>query len=202
MICSKCGEKLPQDSKFCHYCGSPATMENRKAPPVPAEFTQSKDKKPIIAVFIVLAVLISASIGYALISENDSTPEPTTSNNYYHEPDVEAPNPSTKNPNDKISYDVKSITITANSSGGVGDVYSQLIEHDDYRIYDSQIGQIFEVNYKVVGGIGLTHMELDGNTLKPVYGAIEDCWYNVTLPDGTVGFVWGGTNAMYVDERK
>jgi len=107
------------------------------------------------------------------------------------------------NTNNFVSTDVKKIVITANSGSGVGDVFSKLNCHIDFLIHDNEIGQIYNVNYKVTGGVGVTHaISNEDSILMWAYGPVDDWWYNVTLPNGTTGFVWGGTNGMYVDEMK
>jgi len=107
---------------------------------------------------------------------------------------------------DTISYDVKQIIISANSSSNVGDVFSKMDTHPEYLLLDNQIGDIYDVNYKVIGGIGQVSAGLVMNengelTIgETVYGETKDWWYNVTLSNGQTGFVWGGENGMYVQE--
>lgn len=85
-----------------------------------------------------------------------------------------------------ITEDVEYIEIRANSSSGVGDVFSKTVPKMKYLIYDNKIGDIIYVNYK-----------LNGDESR--YECNED-WYSITLSDGTEGFVWGGRKGMYVKE--
>lgn len=85
-----------------------------------------------------------------------------------------------------ITEHVEYIEIKANSSAGVGDVFSKTVPNKKYIIFDNDIGDIWDVNYK-----------LNGDESR--YECNED-WYSVTLSDGTEGFVWGGYKGMYVKE--
>lgn len=85
-----------------------------------------------------------------------------------------------------ITEGVEYIEIKANSSAGVGDIYSKTVAKTKYLIYDNNIGDIIYVNYK-----------LNGDESR--YECNED-WYSVTLSDGSEGFVWGGYKGMYVEE--
>lgn len=105
-----------------------------------------------------------------------------------------------------ISYDVRNVIVEANSSGGVADIYSVMNTDPKYIIYDTSIGEDYEVNYKAIGGVAHVSSETfqisDGlyGISAYIYGQVQDCWYNVTLPDGTEGYIWGGTDAQYVTE--
>ncbi len=77
-------------------------------------------------------------------------------------------------------YNVTYIEIAANSSAGVGDVFTKPVEKDKYKIIDNSIGDIYYVNYKLVA---------------------DDWWYSVTLSNGTEAFIWGGVDGMYVNEH-
>lgn len=195
IICPKCKQMLPDDSEFCHYCGTPihALVNSQNISRVVHEDNHSKKK--IVIVLLVVLLAIALIVGIRIFLKKN---EP----DYYYDstdPGV-APSVNTTNPNNIISYDVTRVRIVADSGGGVGDVYSHLIEHEDYLILDSKVGQVYDVNYKIIGGVGVTHLERNGKVLKPAYGPIEDWWYNVTLPDGRKGFVWGGTDGMYIEE--
>lgn len=85
------------------------------------------------------------------------------------------------------SYEVSRVVITADSSAGVGDIFSQMKSDLNNRIYDNKIGDIYYVNYK-----------MNGDTSR--YECNES-WYNVTLNDGTTGYIWGGYQSMYVKEE-
>lgn len=85
-----------------------------------------------------------------------------------------------------VNDGVKQIRIAAESSAGVGDIFSKTTSNIAYKIYDNQIGDILNVNYKLVGD-------------ESIYECNET-WYSVTLSDGTEGFVWGGYKSMYVNE--
>lgn len=108
---------------------------------------------------------------------------------------------------DEISHDIMGIFISADSSAGVGDVFSIMNTSPEYKIFDNKYGYSYDVNFKAIGGIGVVETVPRYENGKYViddscyvYGKIHDCWYSVILPDGTQGFVWGGPNAMYVDE--
>lgn len=106
------------------------------------------------------------------------------------------------------SYDVIDIIISADSSGGAGDVFSEMNNSLDYRIKDNHVGVRYEVIYKEIGGVEeyvVPRRLSNGNyvvddSCRVEYRPVNDCWYKVTLPNGQEGFVWGGTNAMYVTE--
>lgn len=85
-----------------------------------------------------------------------------------------------------VNDGVKKVRITAESSAGVGDIFSKTTSNIAYKIYDNQVGDILNINYKLAG---------DENIYE-----CNETWYSVTLSDGTEGFVWGGYQAMYVDE--
>ena len=85
-----------------------------------------------------------------------------------------------------VNDGVKKVRITAESSGGVGDIFSKPTSNLAYKILDTQIGDILTINYKLAG---------DENIYE-----CNETWYSVTLADGTEGFVWGGYQAMYVEE--
>ena len=85
------------------------------------------------------------------------------------------------------SNNVKKVIVSAQSSLGVGDIFSKMDSDIKYRIYDNDIGDTYNVNYKMNG--------------DPEIYECNESWYNVTLPDGTTGFLWGGYQDMYVDEK-
>lgn len=221
VYCRKCGCKLSSDSNFCSKCGTEvyaektaptssaipsvdaekqhsASTSNRTSPRSdPWEISRPAPKKNTAKIVCACAfILLVATVGIILF--NNFNEEDTY---YYDSTDTgDAPSADSVNPNDRKSYDVKKIRISADSSAGVGDVFSQKIAHEDYCIYNNQIGQTYTVNYKIIGGVGQTELTLVGDTLLPVYGPVNDWWYNVNLSDGTTGFVWGGPDGMYVEE--
>ena len=85
-----------------------------------------------------------------------------------------------------VNDGIKKIRITAESSAGVGDIFSKTLSNISYKIYDNQIGDVLTINYKLAG---------DENIYE-----CNETWYSVSLSDGTEGFVWGGRQAMYVEE--
>lgn len=66
MFCTKCGKQIPDDSKFCPYCGNPAeTPENmqkrvdKPTPHIPDKPPQTSSKKStVIASVIGIAILL------------------------------------------------------------------------------------------------------------------------------------------------
>ena len=62
MYCDKCGEKLPEGSRFCTNCGALLQGEAPGREPQPGK----KGRKALIAAVIVLAVLVAALGGIAL----------------------------------------------------------------------------------------------------------------------------------------
>jgi len=117
-------------------------------------------------------------------------------------------NPYDVMPIPTISHDVIVVKIAAESSAGVGDVFTDMVASLDYRIIDNTIGDSYLVNYKAIGGVEEYQIPYDRGSGDLViddscpieYRPVEDCWYSVTLSDGTEAFVWGGSNAMYVTE--
>lgn len=80
MFCTKCGKQIPDDSKFCPYCGNPAeTPENmqkrvdKPTPHIPDKPPQTSSKKStVIASVIGIAILLGV-ITMAFISKPAST---------------------------------------------------------------------------------------------------------------------------------
>ena len=80
MFCTKCGKQIPDDSKFCPYCGNPAeTPENmqkhvdKPTPYIPDKPPQTSSKKStVIASVIGIAILLGV-ITMAFSSKPAST---------------------------------------------------------------------------------------------------------------------------------
>ena len=94
MVCPKCGNQLPEDSKFCGSCGVNLTQYTSRSEDSDSEFKASdskKDKKKLDAkkIVIILAVLLcSFIIGKAvgggiagIMNGSNSEPDSTTSSN-------------------------------------------------------------------------------------------------------------------------
>ena len=221
VYCRKCGSKLSSDSNFCSKCGGKICAETPEPAPVTASSVDAEDQYTAAALnksshrsdpwevnhptpkrnfakkaAFLSCILLIITVGVILFMRNNGQSD------YYYDStnNGNAPSADSVDPYDEKRYDVKKIRISADSSSGVGDVYSMRIEHQDYHIYDNQIGQVYEVNYKTIGGVGQTGVSNIGGYLLPVYGQTNDWWYCVVLPDGTTGFVWGGADGMYVDE--
>ena len=154
----------------------------------------------ILVVIVVILMLVFLIMMGSFLLNNDGAKddEPASENNnelYLEDYD-----------DDYINYNISQIIISADSSANVGDVFSKMDTHPEYLIYDNQIGDIYDVNYKAIGGIGQVSAGLVMNengelTIgETVYGETKDWWYNVTLSNGQTGFVWGGENGMYVQE--
>lgn len=96
MVCPKCGNQLPEDSKFCGSCGANLTHHTSRSENSDSEFKASdskKDKKKLDAkkIIIILVVLLcSFIIGKAvgggiagIMNGSNSEPDSTTSSNQF-----------------------------------------------------------------------------------------------------------------------
>lgn len=79
------------------------------------------------------------------------------------------------------------IIISAESSAGVGDVFSKMDSNLEYRIHDNSYGDTYISERKYQGD--QTRYECD------------EVWYEVYLQNGKHGFVWAGYGGMYVTEK-
>ena len=127
-----------------------------------------KNKKLLIILGIMVAIILLMFLIAAIIPNNDD--------NSSDEEEKIVGCEYTK------SLDVSTIEVIAQSAAGCGDVFSQPSADLMYRIVDNNIGDTYQVNYKLLP-------------------STDECiiWYNVTLNDGTAGFIWGGS--MYVKEK-
>lgn len=90
MICPKCRHLLPDDSRFCLFCGGPvkkASGQEQVAPPLNAEAAPSKAKatpakkapgKPItiiLAVALLLSVFANAALLYSSFAQEEKIDE-------------------------------------------------------------------------------------------------------------------------------
>ena len=62
MICKKCGEEIPDESKFCYKCGKNLTEDENVTPkksiPIISKFFKNKKTKSITIIAIIILVLI------------------------------------------------------------------------------------------------------------------------------------------------
>ncbi len=79
------------------------------------------------------------------------------------------------------------IIISAESSAGVGDVFSKMDSNLEYRIHDNNYGDTYVSGRKYQGD--QTRYECD------------EIWYEVYLQNGKHGFVWAGSDGMYAKEQ-
>ena len=85
-------------------------------------------------------------------------------------------------------------------------LFSEMISDTKYLIHSNNLGDTFEVEYKVIGGMEIAsrnyRVDEDGNVsvASVQYGKTKDSWYKVNLSDGKGGFIWGGTDGIYVEE--
>lgn len=79
------------------------------------------------------------------------------------------------------------ITISAESSDGVGDVFSKMDSNLEFRIHDSIYGDTY-----------ISKMKYQGD---PTRYECDEVWYEIYLQNGKHGFVWAGYNGMYVKEQ-
>ena len=79
------------------------------------------------------------------------------------------------------------IIISAESSSGVGDVFSKMDSNLEYRIHDNNYGDTYISERKYQGD--QTRYECN------------EVWYEVYLQNGKHGFVWAGYNGMYAKEQ-
>lgn len=205
MTCVDCKKKFSDRIDSCPHCGCPKSASvTRNRSTNPAEIEPKKVNVAAIVLCIIavlLMMLVAVAVYFISVFETpvDAAGKTEPTNGSSTPVSNAAPAPI-------ITYDVMDIIITANSSSGVGDVFSEMNTNHKYKIHDNDIGDHYTVNYKAIGGVGVistnAYIGEDGHyhSSGDVYGPIEDCWYSVTLPDGTHGFVWGGPNAMYVDE--
>lgn len=180
------------------------------------EPSRTNRKKILLSLGIAFTFLILSGVGCYVFTNNyfkdmygtagDSEVSQPNEDNLKDE-EVEIVHKSDVTPAEPIiSYDVMDVIVEADSSDGVADVYSIMNTDPKYIIYDTSIGETFEVNYKAIGGVAHVSSEMvlisDGvyGIGAYVYGQVQDSWYSVTLPDGTEGYIWGGTDAQYVTE--
>ena len=130
--------------------------------------------------------------GYGI---NTNTPnkyntENSTLNDNSLDNEDEIDEPTNENELEKCNYKattyVTKIEINAESSAGVGDVFSTMDSDLKYRIIDNKIGDTFEVTETYSGD-------------ESIYECNEK-WYEVKLNNGEKGYVWGGYQGMYVRE--
>ena len=79
------------------------------------------------------------------------------------------------------------ITISAESSVGVGDVFSKMDSNLVYRIHDNKYGETYISKRKYQG---------DPNIYE-----CDEVWYEIYLQNGKHGFIGAGYNGMYVKEQ-
>ena len=79
------------------------------------------------------------------------------------------------------------IIISAESSSGVGDVFSKMDSNLEYRIHDNNYGDTYISERKYQGD--QTRYECD------------EIWYEVYLQNGKHGFIWAGRDGMYAKEQ-
>lgn len=79
------------------------------------------------------------------------------------------------------------IIISAESSAGVGDVFSKMDSNLEYRIHDNNYGDKYISGRKYQGD--QTRYECD------------EVWYEVYLQNGKHGFIWAGRDGMYAKEQ-
>ena len=74
MFCPKCGKDLPDNSKFCKYCGSQIKKKGTLSH-VPASAGDDEKSKNIIIVglvaLIVVLIVVFAAIGTGMFSDSD-----------------------------------------------------------------------------------------------------------------------------------
>ena len=74
MFCPKCGKDLPDNSKFCKYCGSQIKNKGTLSH-VPASAGDDEKSKNIIIVglvaLIVVLIVVFAAIGTGMFSDSD-----------------------------------------------------------------------------------------------------------------------------------
>lgn len=186
--CAKCGNIIDNQTKKCRGCGK-------------QYFNIKKVAKLFIPIVVILSLVVSIGMNLWQKKQLANYEEQNNDGEEFGE-DILV------NPNNVTSYDVSKVIIRAESSAGVGDVFSEMNTNLDYLIHDNAIDDVYEVEYKVIGGVSTVSAKLEKNeqgsyeNVGWIYGPVEDWWYKVTLPDGRDGYVWGGTNGMYVDEVK
>lgn len=79
------------------------------------------------------------------------------------------------------------ITISAESSAGVGDIFSKMDSNLEYRIHDNIYGETY-----------ISKRKYQGN---PTIYECNEIWYEIYLQNGKHGFIWGGRDGMYVKEN-
>lgn len=133
---------------------------------------------PYVVIIILVLFILLLLVFYKKDTDND-----ITNNEHYYEQESELKEEFVY----VVTNDVSSITITADSSGGVGDVFSTTNSNLKYRIHDNKIGDTFQVYEKYNGD-------------ESRYEYNED-WYVIILDNGEKGYIWGGYQGMYVNEN-
>lgn len=150
-----------------------------------------KPKKTLL-IFLLLSLILNIVLIIAitfLYNENNKS----TKNNMKLEKSVSNLKKEIKdnNNNSNCIYwpvgGVSKVMISAQSSAGVGDVFSRMDSNLQYRITDNNIGDIYNVIMKYQGD-------------ESIYECNE-AWYLIRLSNGKYGYIWGGYKAMYVREQ-
>lgn len=110
MKCSRCGNEIPSQSKFCLSCGQPVGAENG-AQPVSAPATGGRKSVTVMA--IVAGIILLAVAGFAYWRSSIlKAPRPATGN---QAPVVKAPNPANGPQADVLKTNVKNPPIDLNA---------------------------------------------------------------------------------------
>lgn len=67
MFCNRCGKRIPDDAKFCHYCGSVIGVEQNQESP---KTSKAEGKKLIFIAVAVIAVLAVAIGGITMVKNH------------------------------------------------------------------------------------------------------------------------------------
>lgn len=138
-----------------------------------------------IKIFSIIAlILIILIVGVSSIQDN-------TNNKKKSEKEKEDDTELTTHAQEPCSYypidGNYNIIISAESSAGVGDVFSKMDSNLEYRIHDNNYGDKYISGRKYQGD--QTRYECD------------EVWYEVYLQNGKHGFIWAGRDGMYAKEQ-
>ena len=184
--CIKCGSIIDNKSMKCTWCGK-------------QYYNFMFSVKYNIIITIVIVVLSVTVLSIQQMQKNNTYNEQTKQE--------QLEKIKSNNPDNIISYDVSQIRVVKDGYVAAG-LFSEMISDSKYLIHGCNINDVFDVEFKVIGGMEIEsknyRMEGDGNlTISSVeYGKAKDSWYKVTLPDGKEGYIWGGTDGLYVEEIK
>lgn len=139
-----------------------------------------------IRIFIIISLIITILlIVVSIFSKNNDNNHKKSKRENKNDTEI-----TTQNQEPCSYYPIEgnyNIIISAESSSGVGDVFSKMDSNLEFRIHDNNYGDTYVSKRKYQGD--QTRYECN------------EVWYEVYLQNGKHGFVWAGYNGMYIREQ-